>query len=432
MSMSLPAQPNPVEQITEAFQAGEAPRLAQLLERHPEFQARINDPLFAFGATPILCAAQRGHREIIEVLLRFGADINARSQWWAGGFGVLDSADPELSAFLIERGAKVDAHAAARLGMLDKLKELVSADRALVHARGGDGKTPLHCASTIEIADYLLEQGADINARDIDHESTPAQYMVRSRPDVALHLARRGCRTDILMATALGDLELVRWHLDADPECARTRVSDEWFPMVSPKGGGTIYQWELGWYVSAHQITGNLQHDAIFQLLMDRTPVDEQLLVACWLHDGERVVGLLAEHANLVARLSPSGLRQIAHAARNDDTDATRLMLSAGLPVEARSQHNATTLHWAAFHGNVELAEIILRRNPPLECVDADFKGTPLGWAIHGSEHGWHKETGDYHATVEALIRAGAKLPEKLGGTESVKSVLRQHGLKDP
>ena len=107
---------DPLEQITEAFQAGDAPRLAQLLERHPEFKARINDPLFAFGSTPILCAVQRGHREIIEVLLRFGADINARSQWWAGGFGVLDSADPELSAFLIERGAKVDAHAAGAPG----------------------------------------------------------------------------------------------------------------------------------------------------------------------------------------------------------------------------------------------------------------------------------------------------------------------------
>ncbi len=422
---------NPEEQITEAFQAGDAPRLAQLLERHPEFKARINDPLFAFGSTPILCAAQRGRREIIEVLLRFGADINARSQWWAGGFGVLDSADPELSAFLIERGAKVDAHAAARLGMLDKLRELVSADGALVHARGGDGKTPLHCAGTIEVAEYLLERGADINARDIDHESTAAQYLVRSRPDVARHLARRGCRTDILMATALGDLELVRRHLDADPECARTRVSDEWFPMVSPKVGGTIYQWELGWHVSAHQIARDLGQEAIFQLLMERTPADEQLLVACWLHDGEQVAGLLREQGDLAAKLSPAGRRQIAHAARNDDPVAARLMLSAGLPVDARSQHNATTLHWAAFHGNVELAETILRRNPPLECVDSDFNGTPVGWAIHGSEHGWHKESGDYAGTVEALIRAGAKLPEKLGGTESVKAVLRQHGLKD-
>ena len=57
----------------------------------------------------------------------------------------------------------------------------------------------------------------------MDHESTPAQYMLRvdqtrhypqDRQDVARYLVSRGCRTDILMAAALGDAELVRQHLD--------------------------------------------------------------------------------------------------------------------------------------------------------------------------------------------------------------------------
>ena len=48
-----------------------------------------------------------------------------------------------------------------------------------MHARGGDGQTPLHFASTVEVAEFLLENGAEIDARDVDHESTPAQYMLR-------------------------------------------------------------------------------------------------------------------------------------------------------------------------------------------------------------------------------------------------------------
>ena len=47
------------------------------------------------------------------------------------------------------------------------------------------------------------EDDLRIDARDIDHESTPAQYAVRERPDVARYLASRGCWTDILMAAAL-------------------------------------------------------------------------------------------------------------------------------------------------------------------------------------------------------------------------------------
>jgi ankyrin repeat protein len=123
--------------------------------------------------------------------------------------------------------------------------------------------------------------------------------------------------------------------------------------------------------------------------------------------------------------------RQVAHAARNNETDVVRAMLKVGLPVDARGQHNATPLHWAAFHGNREMVNAILLFDPPLEVTDGDFKGTPLNWAVYGSENGWHRQTGDYAETVEALIAAGARLPEQLGGTEAVREVLLQHGVKD-
>ena len=71
------------------------------------------------------------------------------------------------------------------------------------------------------------------------------------------------------------------------------------------------------------------------------------------------------------------------------------------------------------------MAREILRHNPPLELIDADFKGTALGWTIYGSEHGWYCRTGNYAATAEALIKAGAKPPEKIGGTEAVQAAIR-------
>jgi hypothetical protein len=69
----------------------------------------------------------------------------------------------------------------------------------------------------------------------------------------------------------------------------------------------------------------------------------------------------------------------------------------------------------------------ILKYAPPLEQTDRDFKGTPLGWAIHGSEHGWPTKTGNYPAIVELLLEAGAKRPESSSkGTETVRAVLRK------
>lgn len=415
-----------VQSVRTAFKVDDAVAIRRLLESHPELKAKINEPCSDFNS-PLI--TQVRSTSMLAVLLEAGADINARSQWWAGGFGLLDCADPELAAYAIQRGAVITVHAAARLGMLEKLKELIAADPQLVHARGGDGQTPLHFASTVEVAEYLLAQGADIDARDVDHESTPAQYMLRERSEIARYLVRSGCQTDILMAAALGDIELVRQHLDADPECIRMRVSDEYFPMVGSGRGGTIYQWVLGWYVSACQVAKSYRHAEIFDLLMTRSPADEKLLNACWLHDEERVHSLLAQYPELVAALPAASRRHLAHAARNNDTIAARLMLSAGFPVDTFSQHHATPLHWAAWHGNAELVRLILEHHPSLENADNDYKSTPLGWAVHGSENGWHRQTGDYAATVAALLDAGAQFNGRVNGTEAVKEVLRARGL---
>ena len=104
----------------------------------------------------LFAAVQRSDRETIDVLLRAGANIRKRSDWWAGSFGVLDDCDPSLVEFLTQRGAELDVHSASRLGMIAKLRELVTADPGVVHARGGDGQTPLHFASTVEVAEFLL------------------------------------------------------------------------------------------------------------------------------------------------------------------------------------------------------------------------------------------------------------------------------------
>ncbi len=168
-------QPDSWLALAAAVKADDAAAVEAALARFPELGAKLDDPLpdEPFGATALLTAVYRENRSLVDVLLRAGADIDARSHWWAGGFGVLDH-EGGLVSFLIERGATIDVHAAARLGRLDRLRELVAADPALVHARGGDGQTPLHVADNVAIADLLLAHGADLDACDVDHESTPA------------------------------------------------------------------------------------------------------------------------------------------------------------------------------------------------------------------------------------------------------------------
>src|SRR5262249_39083013 len=237
--------------------------------------------------------------------------------------------------------------AAARLGLIDKLRDLISGNPELVRSRGGDGQTPLHFASTLPIAEFLLEKGADIDARDIDHESTPAQWMIRDRQEIVRLLVERGCHTDILMAAALGDAGLVPHHLEANPDCIYLRVTDEYFPMISPRAAGTVSQWPVRGYVLPHDVARQFGHDEVFHLLMDRSLADVKFIAACWNADSSAVKTAVGEHPELVSRLSGAYKRQVAHAARNNNLAAIRLMLASGLPVDALGQHGATPLHWA-------------------------------------------------------------------------------------
>lgn len=424
---SRPSEPDPRKALVAAVQSDDVKQARQLLERHAELRAKINDPApeIPFGGRPIGAVASRQNREMVDLFLEFGADINARSDWWAGSFGVLDGGDPEFAQFLISRGARVDAHSAARLGMLDTLRQLVGVNPALVHARGGDGQTPLHFASSVEIADYLLEQGADIDARDVDHEGTPAQWMISDRTEIARHLVRRGAQTDFLMAVALGDIDVVRKYLDANPEAVRTTATPGYFPMRNPHAGGHIYLWSLGRNKTAHQITKDFGHEHVWQLLMERSPAELKLLEACRLGDEALVKELLAKQPDLTRDMPNEMRRRLVEATQDGNLTAVRTMLAAGWPTDGRGQDDGTALHWAGFLGNAEIARELLRRGAPVDVRGDKHDGTPLEWAIYGSTNSWTCKTGDYVGVVKALLDSGARPPVDItAASEAVRAVL--------
>jgi len=428
--MTEPA--DPFVALAEAVRANDIGRATDLLQSNPHLGSKLNDPApgGAFGGTVLMPAVRWQNREMIDLLLSHGADINGRSDWWAGSFGVLDSCEPGFAAFLIERGAKADAHAAARLGMLETLQELVSANPDIVHARGGDGQTPLHFASTVGIANYLLDHAAEIDARDIDHESTPAQYMIRDRQEVAHYLISRGAGTDIMMAAALGNIGLVRKHLDDTPASIHTTVSPQYFPMTDPRAGGTIYNWTLGGNKSPHVVAREFGHEDVFRLLMERSSAELKLALACELGDEDAFKSLLEQRPDLAQTLSHAERRKLAEAAENNNVNAVRLMLAAGWPVDARGDLDGTPLHFASWLGNVEMVRDLLAHGAPVNVRGDNYNMTPLGWALHGSEHSWRKDAGDYAATVQALLEAGAErsqLADDSGVSEAVRDVIRRY-----
>lgn len=431
-----------LEALSAAIKTDSASLVRDVLTRHTSLKAQINMPLpnYSFDMPALIAAVHKENREIIDALLDAGADINERTRWWAGGFGVLDSASPKLAEHLISRGARVDIHSAARLGMVDRVRELLAANPSCVHLRGGDGQLPLHFSATVEIAALLLDHGADVDARDIDHESTAAQYLASSRQymdwtspyrhDVVRFLVSRGAQTDILMAAAIGDLALVESILNHDPETILTTVSERHFPKRDPKSGGCIYIYGFGLTKSPHIIAHQFGHTAVFELLMQRSAPWLRLTQAAEIGDEVRVEQILQQHASIFARLSPRAARRIVGATLRNNTRAVELLLEHGWPSNAALDNGQTALHYAAWHGNAALVRALLAHNAPINVFETEHGGSPLAWALHGSLNSWERDKGDYPGVTRILLNAGAHVPKPdrpLEATEEVLETIRQY-----
>jgi ankyrin repeat protein len=436
------ASEDPVEALTAAIKANNASLVRDVLVRHPSLKSRIDEPLpnYSFDTPAIVAAVQRENREIIDALLDAGANINERSRWWAGSFGVLDSASPKLADYLISRGATVDIHAAARLGKIDRVRELLAIEPELVHSRGGDGQLPLHFAATVEIAALLLDHGADIDARDIDHESTAAQYLASSRQymewqtpyrhDVVRFLISRGAQADLLMASAIGDLALVERILNDDPETIRTTVSERYFPKLNPKSGGSIYIYGFGWTKSPHLIAHQFEHPEVFALLMQRSPNWLRLVNAAEIGDEAWFQRVITGHPQLFQKLSANAARRIIGVALRNNARAMHQLLAAGWPANPAMDNGQTALHFAAWHGNLEMVRDLIAHHAPLNVFEAEHGGSPLGWALHGSLHSWERDKGDYPGVTRVLLAAGADIPKPnrpLEAAEEVLAIIEQH-----
>jgi ankyrin repeat protein len=404
-----------------AVRQGNAAQTRRLLAENPSLRAHVNRPLFSFGARPINAA--REHLDVVDVLLEYGADINLKSDWWAGGYTVLDDVHPKLADALIARGAKVDINAAAHLGWLERVRQLLDEDPALVHQRGGDGRLPLHVASTPDIVDLLLDRGAEIDARCVDHVSTAAQYAV-DVPWKCRRLIERGSTIDIFMAIMLADLGLVERALAEHPGCATVHVGQQGYPPVPSEAGGTIYQWKLP-AKTPHELATSLGHQVIYERLMQETPSVEKFALACAVGDESTARAMLAGNASRLTELVEVHPELLAEAAWSNRLAAVRLLLEFGFPVDEGGGTDGSPLNRACICGYIEIVRLLIAHGASLTQRNV-YGGVPLTACIWGSLN-FRAHDGDYPATAEALLAAGAPLPDSLGGSPAVQEVLRRY-----
>lgn len=222
---------------------------------------------------------------------------------------------------------KLTPNVAARLGWIDELRQLLAADPALVHARGGDGQQPLHEAATVAIADVLLDHGADVNARCIDHKSTAAQYALAERPEICRRLLERGASADIFMPARLGDVALATRLLASDPQAIAARINEPGYAPVPPLH---IYCRTLSFGLSPHDVALQFGHRDVYHLLVQRSPAHVRFINTVLAGDEAGARAFIDQDPSMLTSLTPADHSRLAHAIFDGRREAAHLMLRLG------------------------------------------------------------------------------------------------------
>src|SRR5579863_3967155 len=330
-----------------------------------------------------------------------------------------------------QQSADQAVHEAARAGLLDKLAEMLAMDPSLVDAKGMDARTPLHCAGTVAVAALLLDHGARIDARDEDHDSTPAQWRIGESPDVARFLLERGAEADIFLAAALGDVALAEKLVTKDRGCLAHRIGKPpEFPPIGYQGrGGTIYQWTLRFNSYAHQVALMKGHQPMFDFLYAASDTTTRLLVNCVLARRAEADAIAKAHPEIVTGLPDVDRELVAKYCweTNTNYDAVRLMLDLGFPVaHPERSHGYTPLHNAAWAGSGNLVDLLIARGHPTDIRDPTYNATPLGYALYDCLVEKRHPEGEFARVVKALLEAGSPLDraEYPSGNAAVDEVL--------
>ena len=407
------ASRSPEDLAHDAFRRCDASAVRELLANHPEFRARINEPAFDFNSPAIVAFAD--DLGMVDVLLDFGADPNRRSDWWAGGFHALHSATGAAAERLLAAGAIPDACAAAHLDRPDLVARMIADDPACVHQRGGDGQTPLHFATSRRVIDLLLAAGADVDARDVDHRATAAEWMLdrtrgAGRYDLAGYLIERGASADIFLAAALGLTARVRAMLEREPALLNLRTGQGEYGE-RPPSSYHIYFWTIGDGRAPLEVAAQFeQHETLHAMQQFASPL-RRFLLACRLDDEPTARAVLGEHPGVIASMQPDDHRVISDAAWNGDAGAVALMLDLGVDPGTPGHDSGSALHCAAWQGSAETVRALLmhdRGRALLESKDARYDFTPIGWCCHGSRHG--NTSRDHAGVATLLLEAGAQL----------------------
>ncbi|WP_302279357.1 ankyrin repeat domain-containing protein [Brachyspira pilosicoli] len=373
------------------------------------------DGWYLGGATPLILASYLGYTDILNALIEKGVDVKAK-----------DDVDGCMAI-----------HLAAANGKNDVINILLDVDASNINDVDNRGNTPLHWASMKDRADtvsLLIENGADIEAKDIDNWTALHYAAAFASLQTVEALVDNGADKNSL--TKDGNIpvnyakdETIKTYLSGGKigrEDTEEVVEEETKETAADE---TAENTETSETITEDELNNELdttQNGSIVDpTVVDLDPKQLELLIAVKNNDIIAVNALLKENVN-PNFVDEEGYSPLHRAVLNNNLDVVNVLLSykdidteiklpyeasvddwylggatpllvasytgnadivnalieAGSDIRAKDDiDGATTIHIASANGNNEVINILLNKDNTLINEADSMKDTPLHWA---------------------------------------------------
>ena len=313
-----------------AAAAGRPAMVAVLLEALARTKAPGINATGPALCTPLQLAVMGNYREVVELLVAKGADLEWHCQDNAGGTTALQQAVQvrarDIAELLLDHGANVNATAAN------------GATALVISAGNGDVRT----------MKLLLEHGAQLEQADRSGRTALIAAALAGRVDAAELLLERGAKlgatdqeggTAFIKAAKVGQLEMVKFLLEQGAPIAATN--------------------HFG-FTALHEAADRGYPEVVRFLLDSGMKVDLRSAI---------------QYTPLHCAANAAFTNEIHYVA------VVRVLLDHRADLNARERYNLTPLHFAAVMGRPQIIKILLAAKADPQVRDISGK-TALDWAI--------------------------------------------------
>ncbi len=421
-----------VTPLTSAALFGKTEIAELLIENGADVNQKNRD-----GGTALHGAAFLGHADTARLLIENGADVNAENY----------EGDTPLNAAYVDWDTTEEI---AGFLQIDMDEEAVESGRTHVielfqqyDARLGEGNAGSRgdelceaaAAGDIGAVKAQLVEGADPNARDRELGVTPLSWATLfNRVEVAEFLIRKGADvnarnrdggTSLHVAAFLGhaDIAALLIQKGADVNARNTKGES---PLDVSKVDWGITQLIASWLeLELDQDTVESGRTAVVKMLQEYNSADasrskDDICAAVRRGDIETVKALLAEGSDLDTNDSQFGVSPLSWAALIGQTEIAELLIREGADVNGRNRDGGTALHGAAFLGHADTAALLVRNG-------ADVNATN-----NKGETSLYVMAADWEITefIAGLLEIEVDAKTVKSGRTEIAGLLRQNGAE--